>query len=709
MLRQRVWLLVSEDNVLVRRLESRTHGPLHPIAPNATASLPPLGLYVDDFTSQPRSNAIFSGPPCNMLARSLSSRTMAMTTGDLHLGLDFAAKLTRALPRMLATGALPDDWDPRATTYDLARFDSDAGFAARFEPALSEILANELETPRQVRDRLAAVGLPFDYARLGQPLSTVFELYTQARTNAARCLSFASVTKPWLSVIESPTRTLPVHVYAESALPISDDKKRTLRAAGCELHEHWREPLPLRPEVLSVLVTDAPFAGDVQTFAADAICYPVTHGGMLLVRDTARIAVQGVQLIRKRTVAALLAADAHLELERVAGLAPTVVATATPADCDAKLRGLFPQIRDSLYFCTGLAAEAAVFTAAGDVLGPDPVALFYAQNGYGGTGQLIADLLARAGAIRPRPLEVIGRDATTLVDRVLAALANLGGAPAYVFLETPTNPELQVHDFGALMTGVRAYAERWGQRVPIIVDTTLAPLYPIFAKDFAHDWPFVLVKSGSKYFTKGKATLGIVACSNDPIALAICARARELGRDADSFARPAQLAELSAGLTDLVPRMAAISAHTIRLAAGLRSSLRARGHEITLYAISEPQVAEGMATGMLSFYLPPAPTTYADLVDEFVAYLLENAPSLVKSRVSYGQSTGGGKPDYFYVINPEESTQGALSAEVKNAQKHDNVQICRISVPEHADVDGLLHAMDGFFAQKYQAASTLTT
>ena len=627
---------------------------------------------------------------------------MAMTSGDLHLGPDFAVKLARTLPRLLAAGALPDDWDPRATTYDLSRFDSDAGFAARFEQALSEIL--ETENPHTIRERLAAVGLPFDYARLGQPLSTVFELYIQSRTNAARCLSFASVTKPWLAVIESPTRNLPVHVHAVSALPISDGKRRALRAAGCELHEHWCEDLPARrTDVICVLVTDAPFAGDVQASAADAICYAVSHGGMLLIRDAARIEPQGIQLIRKRTVAALLAADARVELERVAGVAPTVLAEATAADCAAKLGALFPQIRESLYFCTGLAAEAAVFTAVGDVLGPDPVVLFYAQNGYGGTGQLIADLLARGGAIKSRPLEVMGKDASTFVDHVLAALAELGGAPACIFLETPTNPELQVHDFRALMAGVRAYAQRWGKKVPIIIDTTFAPLYPIFASELAQDWPFVLAKSGSKYFTKGKATLGVVACGSDPIAHAIVARARELGQDADSFARPAQLAELSAGLSDLVPRMAAISAHTIRLATGLRSALRACGHEITLYAISEAQIAEGMATGVLSFYLPPAPTTYPDLVDEFVAYLLAHAPTLVKSRVSYGQSTGDGKPDYFYVINPEESTQGALSAEVKNAQKHDNVQICRISVPMHADVDGLLVAMAGFFALKYGA------
>ncbi|HEY4180937.1 MAG TPA: PLP-dependent transferase [Kofleriaceae bacterium] len=606
---------------------------------------------------------------------------------------DFAARLTATLPRLLA--ALPDDWDHRATTYDLFRFD-DTAFAARFEAALADIAG--LDDPTKIRERLTAVGLPFDYARLGQPLSTVFEMYVQSRTKAARVFSFASKTKPWLSVVESPKRKRPVRIYAQGALRVSGEAKHA------EIHQHWRGELPARSDdVITVLVTDAPFTGDVQASAADAICYEVPNGGVLLIRDAARVDPYGIQLIRKRTVSALLAADARAELERIAGMAPTVLPESTPAECHAALQALFPQIRDSLYYCTGLAAEAAVFTAVGDVLA-EPVTLFYAQNGYGGTGQLIADLLSRGGVIRPRPLEVIGHDSAgrpiTLVDRVLASLATLDGA-ACVFLETPTNPELQVHDFPALMAGLRAHQQRTGKQVPVIVDTTFAPLYPIFAKDFSQDWPFVLVKSGSKYFTKGKTTLGVVACAGDSLARKIVARAHELGDDADSFARPAQLAELRAGLGDLVPRMATISANTIRLANGIRSALRARGHEITLYAISEALVADGLACGIISFYLPPAPTTHADLVDEFVAYLLEHAPALVKSRVSYGQSTGGGKPDYFYVINPEESTQGALSAEVKNAQKHDNVQICRISVPEHADIDGLLAAMNGFFALKY--------
>ena len=48
--------------------------------------------------------------------------------------------------------------------------------------------------------------------------------------------------------------------------------------------------------------------------------------------------------------------DARAELERIAGVTPTPLPEATPAECDAALKKLFPQIEDSLFYCTGLAA-----------------------------------------------------------------------------------------------------------------------------------------------------------------------------------------------------------------------------------------------------------------------------------------------------------------------------------------------------------------
>ena len=125
--------------------------------------------------------------------------------GRIVLGSSFSAQLAQVLPRLLSQpGALPDDWDHRATTYDLFRFDSDDKFAERFARAVAGIAVEDITSAAAIRERLVACGLPFDYARLGQPLSTVFELAEQVRTNAARCLSFASVTKPWLAVIEAP-------------------------------------------------------------------------------------------------------------------------------------------------------------------------------------------------------------------------------------------------------------------------------------------------------------------------------------------------------------------------------------------------------------------------------------------------------------------------------------------------------------------------
>jgi len=251
------------------------------------------------------------------------------------------------------------------------------------------------------------------------------------------------------------------------------------------------------------------------------------------------------------------------------------------------------------------------------------------------------------------------------------------------------------------MAALKAHQSQTGHQIPVLVDTTLAPLYPLFAQDFAQGWPFLIVKSGSKYFTKGKATLGIALCADNALARRILSAARDYGRDADSFAKSFQLRRLAEGLKDLAPRMARIAENTRELARQIQEQLRRRGHDVTLYSMTDEQVESGLASGILSFYLPPAPTRHPDLVDEFVDYLLAHAPGLVKNRVSYGQSSGGDRPDTFYVINPQESTQGSLPEAVKAAQKRDDVQICRISVPEHADVAGLVRAMSGFFDEKY--------
>ena len=620
---------------------------------------------------------------------------------------DFARQLVTLLPRLLEPGALPDDWDTEATTYDLNRFVSEADFIERFVSLVSELATSRAPHDRaDVRARLAGCGLPSDYARLGQPLSTLVEVLVQSQSGARGVLAFASRTKPFLAIAEtSASASRTVRIFTPGTLALSDEKKSALREGFVELHENHRGLLPpATGSALTVYVSlDAAPISNRAGIVADAIVVPVEGGGLLLLENDA-IDPHAMQLVRKRTAAALLAVDARDALSRAAGLPVPPRAEGTHAACDALLRGLFPEIRSSATFHTGLAAEAAVFTAAARLLDAKrPVKLLFAENGYGGTCQLIANLLERAGVIEPVPLPVLARDGSgkTFVEQLISTIEGLQGAPAILFLETPTNPELQVHDFPRLFEALRRYQRASGLELPVLADTTLAPMFPLLSQPSAQGWPCVIVKSGSKYFTKGKATLGVAFAGQHELARAIVERAIAFGQDTDTAAKPTQLHALAEGLSDLPQRMARIAANTSQLAAGLRAALHRHGHDVLLYTMNDADVAQGLASGVLSFYLPAAPTTHADLVDEFVDELLEKAPTLVKERVSYGQSTGAGRPDVFYVINPEESTQGALSSEVKAAQKRNNVQICRISVPEHADVHGLLRAIEGFLARKY--------
>jgi cystathionine beta-lyase/cystathionine gamma-synthase len=611
-------------------------------------------------------------------------------------------ELEEVLRRILGQEqALPEDWEPQATTYDLPRFHSEAEFLTRFEDAARQILEQEIQDPPRLRALLAGCGHPYDYARLGHPLSTVYELYLRHLTGAGHAVSFASRTKAFLAPIEARREPSPVRLYAAGRLPLSAARQAALREQQVEIHENWTGPLSeAAPGTLTIYVGDSPPAKDtLEPVQADAISCPVDEGGVLLIRRGSplddSLSLKRIQLIRKRTVAALLAANAKTELQLL-----------------VLLPEIFPAMKASACYCTGLAAEAAVFSATAKVLaekaGQAAVALFYAANCYGGTHQLIDEILRPDGLIVPKPLAVLdpnaeeGQKEVTLVDRIIEALPGLHGGPACLFLETPTNPELQVHDFARLMTALREYETDTGHQIPVLVDTTMAPLYPLFAKDFAHDWPFLIVKSGSKYLTKGKATLGLALCSDNALAQRILERARDYGRDADSFAKSSQLKALAEGLVDLKPRMAHIANNTTRLARRIKEELETRVHDpVIVHSMSEEDLADGLASGILSFYLPPAPTTHPDLVDEFVEYLLTHAPELVKNRVSYGQSSGDGRQDYFYVINPDESTQGALPEAVKAAQKRNNVQICRISVPERADIEGLVKVMGDFFDQKY--------
>lgn len=647
-----------------------------------------------------------------------------------------------ALSLILSTpGSMPADWLPQATTYDLPRHFSEAVFIDAFYQVAQHLYTEQVSDAEVIRTQLVSCGLPYDYARLGQPLSTLYEWCVAHLSGADKAVAFASATKAFLSVIEARSNPAQeVILYCEGALPLSSVYKQSLNDQQVRIFEHVAPDTDLETlytpkdasHSLQLYVYQTPFEyahrKALQSLAVDAVTYPCSEGSILLIKAKEKIDPQAIQVIRKRTVSALLPGNCEVELRTLLNLPVADTSSHTEAPepysalkqaCAETIHQLYPEVspEHSAYFCTGLAAESAVFEAAAQIVAPTgTVPFYYAQNGYGGTGQLIGELLPRKGRIQPSPLTVIDTHDTqnnqTLVDRFIERLQQHKGEPVLLFLETPTNPQLQMHDFEQLVRALKDYQSRYGTTVPVIVDTTMAPLYPLFAQPFAQDWPFLLVKSGSKYFTKGKATLGVVMTNAHPCALDILQETLRLGADADAFAKADQLRLLGAGLQDLPERMAAIAENTHRIAQYMKQQMQQRGLTLTLYEMSPIQMAQGLASGILSFYLPPAspPPSIAesgihDLVDAFVFFMLKNAPEQVKNRVSYGQSGGaivnGVPQDYIYIINPEESTQGALSQAVKDAQKKDNVQICRISVPARCDVDAFTAVLGQFFTETY--------
>ncbi len=634
----------------------------------------------------------------------------------MHLTtLPFSEQLRYFLGQLLThPEMMPEDWLPQATTYDLPRHYSQEVFEDNVKKAIGEIHQHQLTDPALIQQLLVKCGLPYDYARLGQPLSTLYEMLIKEDIGkeGTAVMSFASKTKSFLSLIEArPDTAQKISLYSKGEIPLSGRYKAELSEKNVYFYEHTELPeLDCRDnrQCLCVYVHRGPYDDALKDLKADAVTYEVEDGGVLCLNRLDKVSLKALQVIRKRTVSALLPHHVLATLAERFDLTTPALPEVLPIaplkeQCHGQLQQLFGHMVDSEYFCTGLAAEAAVFQATAHSLEQSvPVKLYYAENGYGGTGQLIGELLPRTERIEATPLKVLQEDANgqtrTLVDHFIGAIEQLKGEPVILFVETPTNPELQMHDFEKLMEALRAYHQQHGTYVPVLVDTTMAPLYDLFAQPFARDWPFLVVKSGSKYFTRGKATLGVVMANGHPLAQSIMQNMRVYGQDADAFAKASQMAYLAAGLQDLRPRMEAITQNTRVIAHHLQQEMALRGLPFTLYTMSDEQLEQGLLSGIISFYLPPVPNQTVDLVDEFVDYLLKTIPEYVKNRVSYGQAN-----HFIYVINPEESTQGALSKEVKEAQKKDNVQICRLSVPAHCEPEVFNQAVSAFLELKYGA------
>jgi cystathionine gamma-lyase/cystathionine beta-lyase/cystathionine gamma-lyase/homocysteine desulfhydrase len=142
-------------------------------------------------------------------------------------------------------------------------------------------------------------------------------------------------------------------------------------------------------------------------------------------------------------------------------------------------------------FASGMAAETTLmlsFVKAGDHV-------LVSRNTYGGTYRFFSKVLAYVDTTDAEAV----RKAVTPATRML-------------FVETPTNPTMEISDLSALVSGVRQASRAFGTKIRVVVDNTFAT--PYFQRPLALGCD-VVVHSTTKYLNGHSDSVGgAVICAD---------------------------------------------------------------------------------------------------------------------------------------------------------------------------------------------------
>jgi cystathionine beta-lyase/cystathionine gamma-synthase len=149
-------------------------------------------------------------------------------------------------------------------------------------------------------------------------------------------------------------------------------------------------------------------------------------------------------------------------------------------------------------FASGMAAETTLmlsFVKAGDHV-------LVSRNTYGGTYRFFSKILANFGVT----FDYVDTTDAGAVRRAV------GPATRMLFVETPTNPTMEISDLAALATAMRDEGARIGARIRVVVDNTFAT--PFFQRPLALGCDAV-VHSTTKYLNGHSDSVGgAVVCAD---------------------------------------------------------------------------------------------------------------------------------------------------------------------------------------------------
>merc|ERR1719199_28548 len=142
------------------------------------------------------------------------------------------------------------------------------------------------------------------------------------------------------------------------------------------------------------------------------------------------------------------------------------------------------------------------------------------STAYGGSSQCTDLVAERTDRFRKSTFDVQGDQPIDL--SIEGALDTLAGPersdlPCFVlFVEIPTNPDQKVPDTAKLVKDLRAFGERTGKQLLLVVDTTFAPGSGILRQ--IPELPAMVFMSMSKSVSRGMTTAGALIANHTPAA-----------------------------------------------------------------------------------------------------------------------------------------------------------------------------------------------
>ena len=616
-----------------------------------------------------------------------------------------AAELEPLLQQLVEE--IPEEW--RGTTFNNAALLERGGFSER----LTSLFSAKRASQEPLRgDELLGLGNAEDYLRVATNLSTTLEL-SLALTRGwgvEQVFSFASSTMPALAV--ALTAPADVHLYCGDAEPLLTPAQcDVLGLLGASLHCHAGSPPARDAGDASVVLAleGAEGAGEADGIVGDSV---------LLIADPAKIDPDEILVVRKRMATPMTTPAVEAELQRLAwpGREPTADTERASPEEVAELHAHLQQLCGTevnpaappALFTAGLSALMSLWLALVSRGGAD---VLMCSTAYGGSSQCTDLVAERTDRFRKSTFDVQGDQSIDL--SIEAALDTLAGParsdlPCFVlFVEIPTNPDQKVPDTAKLVKDLRAFGERTGKQLLLVVDTTFAPGSGILRQiaELAPELPAMVFMSMSKSVSRGMTTAGALIANHTPAAGAVLGSIQESAALLDTSARPDQQLALVRNHVGVEDRCRAAYGVTVSVGERLCQAVEKHtGEDMPLAYISADQALKGgFTSSTFSFNLPPpsgaSDEVNAALAQDFVDLLCADYGEpgyLFKPCVSFGQDNG-----LVYCTVPATSTQGVIAEEDKAKQARGGVQLVRLSFPPTIDVDAVCERIESAVATVY--------